>query len=272
MHPKSPAQPANERSLNPDQPNDRQSGTYQPSSLVHSGKVIQPISENLDPPTSSSYSEEIQASPALPASTFLPVDSMPSMAPDQIPQATQPTETLVGLTGSQIQEEKIPLPKGVYIIAAFDVVGCIAGFLNSYQTNVIYGVIYTCAMILNLLVAVGLLFRLELARKVTIWLSGLLLILTVANLLLLVALQQRVQQAKTNYEAAFSRLDKNNPTPTQKQQLAAIRSTLDTEAKQAGKAFEFTYAKLGVTALESIIVIVYLTRPGVSIVFRDLEA
>jgi len=201
----------------------------------------------------------------------LPVDTMPA-ALGQNPPAAQPTDDLVGLTGSKIPEEKIRLPKGVYIIAAFDVVGCVAGAINSTQTNVVYGAIYTVLMVLDLLVAVGLIFRLELARKATIWLSGLILILTVANLLLLIVARQNLQNAKTKYDAAVSRLDKSTLTMTQKQQLATLQTTVDSEVKQAGKAFTFTYTKLGVTALESIAVIVYLTRPKVSAVFRDLEA
>jgi len=272
MQPQNPAQPTNGQSSDPDPLNDGHSNATQPSILVNRGKVIQPISENLVPSTSSSPSEEIQSSPVVQPSTSLPVDTTLAAGTDQNQLAPQPTDTLVGLTGSQIPEEKIRLPKGVYFIAAFDVVGCIAGFLNTYQTNAIYGAIYTCVMVLNLLVGVGLLFRLELARKITIWLSGLVLILTVANVLLVVVAQQSLQYDKAKYDTAVGRLDKNTLTTTQKQQLAAMQSAVNADVKQAGKAFTFTYTKLGVTALESIIVIVYLTRPKVAGVFRDLEA
>src|SRR6266567_1112072 len=157
MPPQNPLLPTNEHSSNPDHLNSGQSNTYQPSSLVNSGKVIQPVSDNLVPSTSLSPSEETQTSPVLQMNPSLPVDTMPA-ALDQNPPAAQPTDDLVGLTGSQIPEEKIRLPKGVYIIAAFDVVGCVAGAINSTQTNVVYGAIYTVLMVLDLLVAVGLIF------------------------------------------------------------------------------------------------------------------
>ncbi|HTE22236.1 MAG TPA: hypothetical protein VK674_04315 [Candidatus Limnocylindria bacterium] len=172
--------------------------------------------------------------------------------------------TPVFLTGSQIQLEKKKLPVGVYVLTGFTLLSFLASFFDSSQTSVIYSV----AMLVSLLVAIGLVLRMEAARKFMTGYSVVLLVLTIVSIVLLVGLQQRIRQNKANYEAAVNRIDQSRLTSNQKQLLEAMSMTLAAQEKQAGKAISFTYFKLGSTALVSLATIVYLTRPKVREAFE----
>src|SRR5437867_3385451 len=131
-------------------------------------------------------------------------------------QDSQPNQNPnIGLTGSQIQQHKPSLPVGVYIIVAFSLVGFVISFFDSSQTSMVY----TVAIFIDLLLAIGLLLRSDVARKLIIWLMGLTLVLVAASLLLLAGTQQRIQQRKADYESAIRRVDQNRLTLSQKQQL-----------------------------------------------------
>lgn len=178
------------------------------------------------------------------------------------------TTTPIGLTGSQLQPEKIKIPVGIYIIAGFNLLGFAVSFFDSSQNSGIYSIV----MLVDLLLAIGLLFRLEVARKVIVWLAGVTLILTVINVAMLFALQQRLHELRSNYDSAISRIDQARLTLAQKQQLEAMNTAIAQKEKQAGKAISFTYVKLGATAVGSVVIIIYLTRPRIKEVFRDLES
>jgi hypothetical protein len=250
--------------------------------LVNSGKVIQPLDPNLK--VDSTPTQPLAATPANsqgqttnnvaePQATSRPIT--PTYDPSSVyPTATQTTANTpsdyapIGLTGSQIQQQKVRLPIGIYIIAGYNLVGFAIGFFDSSQNSGIY----TIVMLIDLMLAIGLLLRLEVARKIILWLEGITLVLTIASLFLLVGLQQRIQTLKTNYDAAISRIDQSKLTPTQKQQLDDIQAAIAVKQKQAGKAITFTYFKLGATAVGTIVVIIYLTRPKVKEVFHELES
>jgi hypothetical protein len=194
--------------------------------------------------------------------------SQPNSLEEPSTQAGVQSDTQVGLAGSQMQPEKVKMPVGIYIIAGLSLLGFIAGFFDSSQSSTIYII----AMFMNLALAIGLIMRLQAARKLAIWLSGIILVITAASLLLLVGLQDRLHQRRADYEAAFSKIDRSKITSTQKQQLEAMSAAIATQEKKAGKAITFTYFKLGATSVECIAVIVYLTRPRVKAVFHGLEA
>lgn len=242
-------------------------------SLVNSGKVTQPLSTDLANPTPSPVSTVNTDAVAEPQATSNPTP--PTYDPSSVyPSATQTIANTssgnapIGLTGSQIQQQKVRLPIGIYIIAGYNLVGFAIGFFDSSQNSEIY----TIVMFADLLLAIGLLLRLEVARKIILWLECITLVLTIASLFLLVGLQLRIQTLKTNYDTAISRIDQSKLTPTQKQQLDDIQTAIAVKQKQAGKAITFTYFKLGATAVGTIVVLVYLTRPKVKEVFHELES
>lgn len=255
--------------------------TPRQGSLAHSGKTIQPLASHIAntelSPTANPNIAPFQHANNTAPSNFNPTGAYPDATQTTQPSAkysasTDPNTAMSGngafLTGSQMQQQKVPLPIGIYFIAGFNLVGFAIGFFDTSQNSAIY----TIVMFLNLLLAVGLILRLELARKFILWLLGMTLVLTIVSLFLLVGLQQRLQTLKTNYDDAISRIDQSKLSITQKQQLDTIQAAITGKEKLAGKAITFTYIKLGATAVETIVVMVYLTRPKVKEVFRELEA
>lgn len=170
---------------------------------------------------------------------------------------------LYGLTGSQIAAQKPRTPVGVYIIAGINIVAFIATFFDTSQTSLIY----TLDMLLCLLAAVGLVFRVEAARKVLVVLSAATIVLSIVSAFLLAGLQGRIAGSKQKYEDAVSKIDTNTLSVSQKNQLADIKAELDAAEKKAGKAINYTYALMGFYILESAGVAIYLTRPGVRAIF-----
>ncbi len=230
-------------------------------------KVIQPLSQDLQPvPMVNPTLPPVQPSFA-PPPTPAPVAPQP-IIPAPVAPASLPNDPYAGLTGSQMQQQKQPLPVGVYVIAGFNFVGFVISFYDSSQSSGIY----TVAMLFDLLLAIGLVLRLDIARKLIVGLSALILILTAVSLLQLAGFQHRLQQAKTNYDNAVSKIDPTSLTPTQQDQLQSLRDAISAQEKKAGKAIAFTYIKLGLTAAETIVVMVYLARPKVKAAFHELEA
>lgn len=170
---------------------------------------------------------------------------------------------LYGLTGSQIAAQKPRIPVGVYIIAGINIVAFIATFFDTSQTSLIY----TLDMLLCLLAAVGLVFRIEAARKTLVILSVITIVLSIVSAFLLAGLQGRIAASKQKYEDAVNKIDANTLSVSQKNQLADIKAELDAAEKKAGKAINYTYTLMGFYILESAGVAIYLTRPGVKAVF-----
>ncbi|HUP26560.1 MAG TPA: hypothetical protein VM124_02880 [Candidatus Limnocylindrales bacterium] len=241
------------------------------ASLTHGERVIQPLTPtpvNPEPvPTPEPPAVAISPMPAdSPISNVMPQQGevpVPNTAP--VPPEAPSGSTFIA--GSQLQEEKVKLPTGIFVIAGLNLLGFITGFFDTSQT----GAIYTVVMFINLLLAIGLVLRYEIARRSMLWLSGLTLIIAVAGIFMLGALQQKIKQSKADYETAISRIDKNMITQTQKQQLETITATIASQEKLAGKAITLTYIKLGVATLEAVGILVYLTRPSVKGVFRTTE-
>jgi hypothetical protein len=265
----------NENDLNPPpqntaQPDSQVATTAQPPSSVSiGGKVIQPLDPNLSAqpttpvqvigPTVSSNSPTNVSSRR---SGVYPADSADTTS---VNDNASPYTTMHQV-GSQLTLEKKPLHWGIYIIAAWNMVGFALSFFSSSQTNTIYAVV----MFLDLIVGIGLFFRLEVARKVMVWLAGILLVLSVISLILLVGLQQRIARSKANYNNAISHINQEQLTPQQQQQLATIQTNINNQQKEAGKAIGITYFKDSTSSVEGLVVIIYLTRPKIKDVFVEL--
>ena len=243
----------------------------QPHSVVSRGeKVIQPLDPNLtaqattpqpvvSPTVSTSTSPTNVSSSATSVYPIASADGMP------VNDNASPHSTM-HLSGSQLPQEKKPLHWGIYFIAAWNIVGFALSFFSSSQTNTIY----TIVMFLDLIVGIGLFFRLEVARKVMVWLAGILLVLSAISLILLVGLQQRIAQSRANYNNAISHINQQQLTPGQRQQLVTTQTNISNQQKQAGKAVGITYFKEGASFVEGLVVIIYLTRPKIKDVFVEL--
>jgi hypothetical protein len=184
-----------------------------------------------------------------------------------INQNSQNEQAPVGLTGSQMQETKPRLPIGVFIVAFINLIGFVVGFFDSSQNSAILTII----MLLNLLLAIGLLMRLEIARAIMFWLEAVTLLISIVCFVLLFNLQHKMNNVRNDYNAAMSKIDQSQLTTVQKQQLDDLKSSISDLEKQAGKAVEFTYIKLGATTLFSAGIMVYLSRPKIKESFRKLN-
>lgn len=181
-------------------------------------------------------------------------------------KSTTPAPTQY-LTVPQLEQVKTKLPIGIYFIQAWAVIGLVLDQLGISQV----GVYSTIALFIDLLLCVGLIFRLETARKLMIWLSAGTVILSVISVLLLVGVQQRLKVDKDNFQYAVSKINQAQETLQQRQQISNLQAKLNEVEKQAGKSIYQSYFKEGVTAIAEVGVIVYLTRPKVKGVFRELE-
>lgn len=263
MQPQEPIKPANDNISDPSMEPEK---SAPPSlNMEHESKIIHPVSEDLSlksPDFSSSQPNEAETAatqaPYTPQNTQSAAQNIQPVAPE--------TDPLVGMTRSQLEQNRPRLPIGVYIIAGFALIGVIAGFFDTSQNSWVY----TVAMLIDLFLAIGLLLRMEAARKAVVWLSGIILIITAVSLILLAAVQQRIRNIESDHQTVMSRIDQRKLTATQKKQLDDLQAKLSTYEKQAGKAIRFTYIKLGVTAVESIAVVIYLSRPRIRSAFREL--
>jgi len=248
-------------------PEGQEPANIQPPSVASVGeRVIQPLSSDLTPEATPATQPVVTSVSASPSSTVASIYSTASAdaAPANDNDSPYPT---MNLTGSQIAQEKKPLHWGIYVIAAYNIIGFALSFFSSSQS----GTFYIIVMLIDLLVGIGLLFRLELARKVMVWLAGILFVLSAISLILLVGLQQRIAQSKTNYNNAISHINQQQLTPEQQKQLATTQTTISNQQKQAGKAVGLTYFTEGASFVEGLAVMIYLTRPKIKDVFVPLS-
>lgn len=229
--------------------------------------------ENDQTDTPSSNAPLVPDAPLVPPANNEPASTPTGPIPQAPPVTSPPTgpETSLTmtsgssfLTGSQIQEDKPKLPTGIYVIAVLTLLGVISGLFDDSQT----GTIYTVSMILSLMLAVGLVFRMEPTRKFMVGLSIFILVISAASLLLLAGFQSKFEKSKINYEATVSKIDQSKITAKQKQQLDEMSATIASQTKLVGSTFAFIYFKLGFTALVQTAVIVYLTRPKIKETFE----
>ncbi len=223
---------------------------------------IQPASTNLNPGTTS---------PAVTAATSpSPNIVNTAIADHKVVNDGATADPLMNLVGSQMQEKKKPTPIGIYILFGLAIIGFTSNFFDTSE----YSNYFSIAMLLDLLFAIGLLVRLEIARKIYIYLAGIIILLSIGIIILLALLQHRVAELQANLNNTINNVEQNSTTITQdqKQQLNSVRDQLNSEQKLVGKAITFSYIKYGVSILEMAGVIVYLTRPKVKEVFIKLPS
>lgn len=199
--------------------------------------------------------------------SFTPVDySAPSHPTHNVLANTSQTSNI--LADSQMAQRKKPLPIGIYVIAGLSLVSFAISFLDDSKNSGIY----TIAMLFYLFLAIGLLLRLEVVRKITMWLSGLIIILSISIMVILFVLQQRLAVLKTNYNNAVSHIDQDKLTVSQKEQLATLQSSMKIQEEQLGHTLLLANIKQSFACVEMLVVIIYLNRPKVKEVFKNQEA
>lgn len=229
-----------------------------PQSSATPAAPIVPAEPN--PPVSMPQPQTIQptVTPAVPATS----PAKPSM--ESTPESTTANPSYVGLTGSQITIKRDPLPIGIYIIAGFCLLSLVAGFFDNSQNSLIFVI----AMFINLSLAVGLLMRMEAARKGLIILLSLVIGLNVVSVFMIIGLRRNLADQKAAYNTAISKVDKTKITALQKEKLANFENVAAEQEKKLDKTLGLTYIKLGVNTLGSIMIIGYLNRRSVKDAFH----
>lgn len=217
-----------------------------------------------------------QNQPVVPSNDPVPPASQPASAPAAVPPAVtvesapqpQAVDLPIGLTGSMMPEQKTPVPIGIYILAGLMTVSLGISFFDSSQ----YGAVASVALIIDMLLTAGVLFRLEGARRLLIVMSSITLVLVALSALLSLGLQSRLKHAKADLNAALSEVEKSpRLTAEQQEQINTIRADVKKAEEAIGRGMTVIYIKLGVNAVIQSVVIVYLSRPKVKKAFRTAE-
>lgn len=204
------------------------------------------------------------ATPTQPTTQTSPIDSLDFNMENDMESMRK--DDLLGMTGSRIIPKKQRLPRGVFAIAAVSAIG----FGLSFFDGSTLGFIYTIAMILDLLLIIGLFLRLEIARKLLLWLS---ITLAVLNVILggaFFMLVNRANQFEQQFVAEAKRLNEINPQKSTQDQakLDAMQKEVEDATKQLGNLANLFYIKVGVTAVAHTCIAIYLSRPKVKESFR----
>jgi hypothetical protein len=239
--------------------------TEAPALVQPANQPVQPMAEQPSTPPGpvhQSMHEPSQPETLHPGAQFQPVAAIAQAAPAGAPAA--PAFTY--LTGSQLEPVKEKIPKGVYLIAGVNLLGFILYFFNTYEDSLLFLI----AAFIDLLLAAGLLLKLEVARKIIIWFALLMVGLNIFLLFLLFGLQNKVNSDYAAYKADVSKVNMNTLPLGEKaylnQQEANIQALQKTETKEMKLAYIYTalYAVAGAGT------VIYLNRRGVKSIFREL--
>lgn len=257
------------------QPN--QNSEPKPAMPARAGKVIQPISSDIMQSAATSHAPAAATSPAEPVSNLSdPTHTNPSSLnaapvhptatvssftpPPALPEQTITRPTF--LHAGDVADKPDPLPRGIYLVVFLAFVG----FLTSFFSGP--GVIYTISALVNLIIAGGLLLRINGIRVLSIVISSLTCVLLLFAIVGIFVLQQRVDTQTIRYEQAISKVDTPRLTSAEKVQLAKMNAQMDDEKKAVKKAFTVLYQFVLLNGIVQIFIIAYLTRPSVRQAFQ----
>lgn len=210
--------------------------------------------------TNSNPESQYAAAPAQHANTPKPA------APDS--SSNMPSNSYVGLTGSQLKPEKPKMLPGLYVIAAMYLLGFGLSFMNTSDNSLIY----TITMFINLALTIGLLMRIQTARKLVVWFSAITLVITIITAFGMVVAVDRMNLRKDEFQVAVDKAEIINKTAAEQKQFDDMKAYIAKAEKDTSQQIRFTYIMLSVTTLQVIGVIYYLTRPKIKEAFHDLEA
>ncbi len=191
--------------------------------------------------------------------TFVQPEPTPTKLGSQDPVPIGISASSLGLNGSL----NPPLPVGIYIIAGLTLLNFLAVFFNT-NSNPVYSIV----MVIDLLLAVGLFSKLEIARKVTLYAQIISAILICIVIVELISLQAKANKDYAEFNQAIAHASTIAQTPEQKTEIAALEAKSQQLRKQVGHSVDIAYVRDGLSILVDIGVIFYLTRPGVKEAFH----
>ncbi len=175
---------------------------------------------------------------------------------------------MYGVSASSMPAVKERLPIGVYVIAGLQLVGLITSIVQPTNDNLLT----TLVLLFDLLLCVGLLFRLEVARKTAVVLGVITIALGALTITGIFALKSKVDNDIHKFDAAVSQVAPSLMTTTRKAQFAQARQTLVKQQNQADTALRRTLITDIITISISAGETIYLMLPKVKSAFRVLEA
>lgn len=240
--------------------------TRLPAARLPAGGPSLGVSGLPDQPTRSFTETNLSAAPvsvqAAVASTLYP--TVPEHG--TLPSQQGPMAGSVFVTGSQMPIERPKLPLGIYVIAGLNIVSFVAIFLDDYKAGTVYAIV----MLVNLLLAIGLLLRQDIIRRVYIGLSLLSIGLVILAFIGIADTRSKLDALRANYDATASRMNTSNLTPDQKAELQLMPQLIDEVQKKNDKLFTVAYIRLGAEAVVALTCVVYVTRPKVRAAFTQL--
>ena len=162
-----------------------------------------------------------------------------------------------------VPKQKSPLPKGIYVLIGLMMISVVLNFFHA--SNI--GDINTLVIIIEILVALGLLTRHNIARRALMVISAFYLVLSVVFIVDLVMIQNKVKTAEKNYNQAVAKLQKSELTDQGREWLANNQTEINNLKKQAGKNITRSYIYQFLSIAEASLIIWYLTRPKVKAAF-----
>ncbi len=172
--------------------------------------------------------------------------------------------TTASLKAVPKEKKTIDTPLGIYILAGCYLVIFGMGFLNSSVISKYYAGL----MLVNLILAISLLLRKNIIRKLVIVVSVITFGLSIFSMFMVTSMMNDVNNLKNQYENTIKSIDTESQDAKQKQ-LEILNLKIENKKMQTGKVNGLTYAKLTLTLVGNIGTVIYLTRPRVKLAFTE---
>jgi hypothetical protein len=180
--------------------------------------------------------------------------------------ATAKSDDLAGLNASSVEAKPEPLPIGIYILFCLMVLAALVSFLSSEGDNIIEIEI----LLASLLLGFGLLFRINLARKILIVLGVIGVVAALGSFVLLHNLEGTLARGAAKAQHGLTSI-KNNPdanlTPQQRSQINTLLQDFHTDDKKNPGKFRKAYIVVSFELVENAVVTTYLCLPKVKRAF-----
>ncbi|MGD0284133.1 MAG: hypothetical protein ABSB12_00855 [Candidatus Saccharimonadales bacterium] len=190
-------------------------------------------------------------------------------------QALQPSvdsyDELVGLSASQLKNQKTKMPIGIYVLVAYLFIGFLLSFYGAKN------LLYTILSILDLVLVICLLFRVNVVRKIIIWCFVIDAVLLVVVIAMLFHLERQVDNNMAKVETGITNVvneaaANSNITPIElsqiKQKAASADAILSSGLSKDHDQFIKAYVRSIVGIVSDGVIIVYLKRPKVKAAFQ----
>lgn len=211
-------------------------------------RVIQPSAAMLQEMQSAKTAPKLAPATAAPPAPG--VSQSPAPDASKVPTLTRPPEDVLA-------PDK--LHPGIYVIVAFLIIGFI---LSLFDNN---GILYVVVNFIQLALAFGLLLKKEVARKILVVISSILVILNIVVIIGLFSVQSEAKTKEAQTQAALSNALNNGANA---QAVNSVRTELKNDQAKLNKTYTLAYIDEAIVILADGAMVFYLTRRSVKAVFK----